>query len=86
MTDCSTTDKVAFAVEDTGIGIPQEYLEKVFNSFVQIDSGDTRRYQGTGLGLSLVRRLVQMHDGAISVDSTVDVGSTFTVTLPVHRS
>ena len=83
--DCADRDNVSFIVEDTGIGIPPEYLDKIFDSFVQIDSGDTRRYQGTGLGLSLVKRLVQMHEGRIEVQSTLGVGSQFTVSLPVRR-
>lgn len=82
--DGANREEIAFIIEDTGIGIPPEYLDKIFDSFVQIDSGDTRRYQGTGLGLSLVKRLIEMHGGRIAVESTVGVGSQFTVTLPVR--
>ncbi|NEO86211.1 MAG: response regulator [Spirulina sp. SIO3F2] len=70
------------SVQDTGIGIAQEDMPKLFESFVQIESSLSRRYEGTGLGLALVHRLVALHSGSIAVESAVGVGSCFTVVLP----
>jgi len=70
------------AVIDNGIGIAPENLNKLFKPFVQIDSSLNRQYQGTGLGLSLVKRIVDYHSGQVGVTSEVGVGSCFTVDLP----
>jgi PAS domain S-box-containing protein len=80
------TLKIAFSVLDTGIGIAPENMDKLFQSFVQIDSSLSRQYAGTGLGLSLVKRIVEMHGGSVSVQSEIDRGSCFTVYLPFHPS
>lgn len=71
-----------FAVIDTGIGIAQTDIDKLFQPFVQIDSQFNRKHTGTGLGLSLVQRLVELHHGTIAVISTLGQGSCFTVRLP----
>lgn len=74
---------VEFSVADTGIGVPAEYLEHIFQDFVQVDSVIQRRVRGAGLGLALSRRLAQLLGGDVSVESTVGVGSTFRVQVPI---
>ncbi len=78
--------QIAFSIIDTGIGIAAENMDKLFQSFVQIDSSLSRQYAGTGLGLSLVKRIVEMHAGTVSVQSEVDRGSCFTIYLPFDAS
>ena len=73
---------VDFVVWDTGIGIAREDVDKLFQPFVQLDAGLARRYQGAGLGLSLVCRMAEMHGGSVSVESEVGKGSRFIVSLP----
>jgi PAS domain S-box-containing protein len=73
---------VHFTVWDTGIGISQEDMTRLFQPFVQLDSRLSREYEGTGLGLALVYRLTKMHGGSVSVESEVGQGSRFTVSLP----
>ena len=75
-----TTDMV-FCVEDTGIGIPVSEQQRIFEAFEQQSGQSTRRYGGTGLGLTITRRLVELMNGSISLESSPGIGSTFTVTL-----
>jgi two-component system, sensor histidine kinase and response regulator len=74
-----------FQIKDTGIGIPEEQRSLLFQKFQQLDSPYRREYGGTGLGLALTKQLVELHGGAIEVKSTVDVGSTFTVFIPIQN-
>jgi signal transduction histidine kinase len=75
-------DWLVFEVADTGIGMDQETLGRVFQEFVQADASTTRRYGGTGLGLVLSRRLAEMLGGSVSVTSAPGKGSTFTLRVP----
>ena len=74
--------EVRFAVWDTGIGISPADQTRLFQPFLQLDSGLSRHYEGTGLGLVLVKRLTEMHGGALHIESEVGKGSRFTVVLP----
>ncbi|MUL39051.1 ATP-binding protein [Gloeocapsopsis dulcis] len=79
-----TSTEIQFAVIDTGIGISQEDLAKLFQPFQQLDSGLDRKYKGTGLGLALSRKLAQLHGGDITVHSELGRGSCFTLHLPLN--
>ncbi len=80
-------DDAVFRVRDTGIGIPKEMLERVFEMFIQADNGLERSHGGLGVGLTLVRELVEMHQGSISVSSEgLGRGSEFTVRIPCDKS
>jgi signal transduction histidine kinase len=76
--------KVEIHVIDSGIGVPTERLESIFEPFVQVDTSLTRVHHGTGLGLAISRELVRGLGGDLRVESAPDLGSTFTVTLPAH--
>lgn len=75
---------VEISVSDTGIGIAPEDQEAIFEEFRQVGSDDARKREGTGLGLTLAKKFVEMHGGRIGVRSEVGRGSTFTFTLPVR--
>ncbi len=75
---------VSIDVKDTGVGIPQGDLTRVFERFYRVDRSRSRDMGGTGLGLAIVKHVVRAHGGQVSVKSTEGMGSTFTVTLPLH--
>jgi signal transduction histidine kinase len=79
-------NNVLISVKDTGIGIPMDHLESVFQEFTQVDTSTTRKVGGTGLGLPISRRLINMHGGRLWVESTGvnGEGSTFYVFLPIE--
>lgn len=79
-------DIMEISVRDNGIGIPEDKLEIIFEPFKQIDSSLSRKYSGTGLGLMIVKKFVEMHGGEIRVKSELTKGSTFTILLPVKRN
>jgi hypothetical protein len=74
--------EVHYTVTDTGIGIPPEQLESIFDEFGQGDPSVTKEFGGTGLGLAIARRFVEMHGGHIWAESAPGVGSTFHVAVP----
>ena len=82
-----TDEEVAlqFSVSDTGIGIPPDQRQRIFESFSQVDSSISRRFGGTGLGLAISSQLVEMMDGTMSLDSTVGGGTTFNFSLALKR-
>jgi PAS domain S-box-containing protein len=79
-------DNFQVSVRDTGIGIPETSHKNIFNNFKQVDSSATRKYEGAGLGLALVKSYVEMHGGDIWVESEVGKGSTFTFVIPQNQS
>ena len=82
--DAAGASSLVFSVIDTGIGIEEDHLDKVFDSFAQADQSTTRQYGGTGLGLSICQRLVEAMKGRIWVTSELHQGSTFSFTVPVE--
>ncbi|MBE0652485.1 MAG: response regulator [Bacteroidales bacterium] len=72
---------IVYNVKDTGIGISKDHIDKIFDRFYQIDQSDTRQYEGSGIGLSLTKHLVELHDGTIHVTSKINKGTCFEVKL-----
>jgi len=72
-------------VSDTGIGIAPEYLDTIMQPFVQVDSGINRKYEGTGLGLSLVKSMAELHGASIEIESAPGEGTTVIVRFPAER-
>ena len=82
LSDAAAAPMLHFSVRDSGIGIPPERIEQIFEAFTQVDSSTTRKYGGTGLGLTITRRLVELMGGRLEVDSQPGIGSCFHFTLP----
>ncbi|MEP6887480.1 MAG: ATP-binding protein [Nitrospirales bacterium] len=78
-------DTVELDIEDNGIGIPLEQHQRIFERFTQVEGSATRRYEGSGIGLALVKEIVALHGGTISVESEVGRGSTFTLLIPCEK-
>jgi two-component system OmpR family sensor kinase len=79
-------EKIRIAVEDNGIGIPEDKLDKIFDKFYRVDNELTYAIPGTGLGLAIVKEIVEMHGGEIQVKSEVGQGSIFEITLPKRKN
>jgi signal transduction histidine kinase len=80
------TGGVRMQVRDTGAGIPPEQLPRIFDKFYQADNQSAARGGGSGLGLAIAKQIVDAHGGSITCESTPGVGTTFTITLPVHAA
>ncbi len=81
-----SANRIALHVTDTGIGIGEEHVDRVFDVFYQVDGSSTREYGGAGLGLAIVKSFVEAHGGEVSVRSKVGKGSIFTLVLPVRAA
>ena len=79
-------EAAVIAIKDSGVGISEEHLQQIFDRFYRIDAARNRADGGTGLGLSIVKAIVNAHGGNIDVDSVVDEGTTFTITLPLKNN
>jgi protein-histidine pros-kinase len=82
LVNADSKQRIRIQVRDYGIGIRKDDLPRVFREFEQLDSGASRRYPGTGLGLALTKKMIELHNGSIAVDSEFGAGSIFTVSLP----
>ena len=77
-------ENVIISIRDFGIGMSEKYLEKIFDRFIQVDNTMTRKNEGSGIGLSIVKSFVSLHNGSISVKSKENEGSEFVINLPIN--
>ena len=84
MSATAANSHFAVTVADTGPGIPETHLARIFEQFHQVDSSNTKAKGGTGLGLAIAKQIVEMHGGRIWVESTLGKGSTFQMELPIR--
>ena len=84
-TDDDTEERVRFSVTDTGIGLDQSYFDSLFEPFTHVDTSLNRNYEGTGLGLALVKQFVELHFGHVKVTSELGVGSCFSFEMPLRQ-
>ena len=77
--------KIKLSIKDQGIGIPTQDLEHVFDRFYRVDKARSRQAGGTGLGLAIVKTIIDKHQGKVELDSTLGIGSCFTMHLPVYE-
>ncbi|MDP2938917.1 MAG: HAMP domain-containing sensor histidine kinase [Candidatus Omnitrophota bacterium] len=77
-------NKITFCITDTGIGIPEDSLDKIFDKFYQVDSSQKRKYAGCGLGLAIAKRILELHQGKIWVESKIEEGSKFFFEIPTY--
>ena len=73
---------VSFTIEDTGIGMPEEFLSRIYEPFTQAHEGARTKYEGTGLGMAITKGIVEQMNGTISVKSSLNEGTVFMVTIP----
>ena len=78
-------DWVKISIKDNGIGIPKEMQASIFDRFVQADSISKKQYRSSGIGLTLVKSIIELHHGTIRVESELNKGSTFIITLPIRQ-
>ena len=77
-------ENVIISIRDFGIGMSEKYLDKIFDRFIQVDNTMTRKNEGSGIGLSIVKSFVSLHNGSISVKSKENEGSEFVIHLPIN--
>jgi signal transduction histidine kinase len=82
----NTLGYAIISVRDTGIGIAPDQHERIFGAFDQVDNSYSKQQQGTGLGLALTKRLVELHGGSVGLESALGKGSTFSFHLPLHKA
>ena len=81
----SKNEYVYISVSDNGIGIPKEKIDTIFERYAKVDNDITRKFNGSGIGLALVKSLVKMHNGEVYVESEINKGSEFTIKLPIRQ-